>query len=227
MDSTQNKPSTQALKLLSIGSYAIQHDYLIRPFLGIVEAAFVFLGYEPIRDEDYDRNYQLFPEQESFIKHVKCAISTGHLKAYQQKIGGRNILVISTFEFLKWTIENVHEDCLSPFLQSIWIELSAKEEFKKRKLRNNRSYRPAHEIKYKDIVLEAARAIRSQDKDIPVYLMIEHIQKKYVQFEKKEWSADTLKSWIVKAGIGSGVIKKLTQAEEKVFRRKTFDLNCH
>lgn len=162
-----DKSLNYSLKLLPIGAYAMEHDYLKKQFLTIVEGAFVFQGYEPIRDEDYDKNYQLFPDQESFIKHVKVAISTGYLRAHKQKIDNKEVLVINTYDFFKWTIENVDENRFPPYLKCIWIELSAKKEFQKMKIRNNRSYRSKDEIKYKDTVLEAARTIRLQDNDIP------------------------------------------------------------
>lgn len=222
MNLKQDKSLTHSLKLVLICPYAAENDYLIRRFLTIIEGAFVFQGYEPVRDEDYDKNYQLFPYQESFIKHVKEAISTGHLRAHKQRINDKEVRVISTYEFLKWTIENVQEDRLAPFLRSIWIELSAKQEFKERKIRNKRSYRSRDEIMYKDIVIDAARTIRRQDNDIPLYLMIVHIQEKYSDFEKKEMLAETLKGWIIDAGIGLGVTKKLPQSEEKKFRIKKY-----
>ncbi len=222
MNLKKDKSLIHSLKLIPIGPYAAENDFLIRIFLTIIEGAFVFQGYEPIRDEDYDKNYQLFPDQESFIKHVKEAISTGHLRAHRKRINDKEVMVISTYEFLKWTIENVHEDRLAPFLKSIWIELSAKKEFRERKIRNNRSYRSKDEIKYKDIVLDAARAIRRQDNDIPIYIMIGHIQEKYEDIEPKEMLADTLKGWILSVGISPGITKKLTQVEESFFRRKKY-----
>lgn len=222
MNSKQDKSLNHSLKLLPIGAYAMEHDYLKRLVLTILEGAFVFQGYEPIRDKDYDKNYQLFPDQESFIKHVKEAISTGCLRAHKQKIDYKEVLVINTYDFFKWTIENVDVNRFPPYLKSIWIELSAKKEFDERKPVNKRSYRPKHEIIYRDTVVEAAREIRQQDNDIPIYLMIEHIQEEYSHLEKKEMSADTLKGWIIDAGIGPGITTKLRQSEEKIFRNKEY-----
>lgn len=211
-----------SLKLLPIGAYAMEHDYLKRPFLMILEGAFVFQGYEPIREEDYNNNYQLFPDQESFIKHAKGAISTGYLKAHKQKIDNKEHLAINTYDFFKWTVENMDENRFAPYLKSIWIELSAKKEFQEMKVRNKRSYRSKDETKYKDTVLEAARAIRRQDKDIPLYIMIVHIQEEYLDIEPKEMLAETLKGWISGVGISPGITRKLTQAEEVLFRRKKY-----
>lgn len=217
-----DKPLNRSLELLPIGAYAMEHDYLKRPFLMILEGAFVFQGYEPIREEDYNKNYQLFPDQESFIKHVKGAISTGYLRAHKQKIDNKEQQVINTCDFFNWTIENVDENRFPPYLKRIWIELSAEKEFQERRVRNKRSYRSKDEIKYKDTVLEAARAIRRQDKDIPLYIMIVHIQENYEDIEPKEMQAETLKGWILGVGISPGITKKLTQVEEKFFRRKKY-----
>lgn len=222
MNLKNDKPLNHYPKLFPIGAYAMEHDYLKRSFLMILEGSFVFQGYEPIREEDYNKNYQLFPDQESFIKHVKADISSGYLKAYKQKIDGKEIIVINTYDFFKWTIQNMDENRFPPYLKSIWIELSAKKEFQEMTTRNKRSYRSKDEIKYKDTVLEAARTIRRQDKDIPLYIMIVHIQEECQDIEPKEMQAETLKGWISDVGISPGITRKLTQAEEVLFRRKKY-----
>lgn len=208
-------------KLLPISQYHAENDILIRGFLTLLEGAFVFQGYEPIQEEDYKRHYQFFPDQESFLRHVESAISTGYLPASPALINGKKIKVIDTYKYLKWTIENVSEDRFAPFLNSLWITLSAKKEFRERKFRNRNSYRSKEEIRYKEAVIEAARDIRRQDNDIPIYIMIEHIQKKYEQNVEKD--ADTLKGWIRDIGFVSvGVTRVLTDKEKKAFRNKKF-----
>ena len=217
-----DKLLNRSLELLPIGAYAMEHDYLKRPFLMILEGAFVFQGYEPIREKDYNNNYQLFPDQESFIRHVKGAISTGYLKAHKQKIDNKEQLIINTYDFFKWTIENMDENRFPPYLKRIWIEFSEKKEFQESTPRNKRSYRPKDEIKYKDTVLEAARTIRQQDKDIPIYIMIVHIQERYEDIEPKEMLAETLKGWILSVGISPGITRNLTETEKSIFRRKKY-----
>lgn len=125
---------------------------------------------------------------------------------------------------MEWTIENVSEDRFAPFLNCLWITFSAKKEFREKKFRNRHSYRSEEETIYKEIVIEAARAIRQQDNDIPIFIMIEHIQKKYEQMEGNEKIADTLKRWISReAFISPGLSRKLTLSEEKIFRNKKYN----
>lgn len=209
-------------KYLPISQYHVENDFLIRPFLTILEGAFVFQGYEPIKEDDYEKHYQLFPDQESFISHVEGAIATGYLPASSALISGKKVKVIDTYKYLEWTIENVSEDRFAPFLNCLWITFSAKKEFHEKKFRNRHSYRSKEETRYKEVVIEAARAIRQQDNDIPIFIMIEHIQEKYAHIDKKERTADTLKGWIQDAGISTGLTDKLTQSEEKIFRNKKY-----
>lgn len=140
----QNKCGVKPI-LLEIAQYHMEKDFLLRDFLTILEGVFLFQGYEPIREEDYKIHYQLFPHQESLLRHVECAVSTGHLPASSALINGKKEKVIGTYEYLKWIIENVSEDRFAPFLNHLWITLSADKEFTQGKSRNKRSYRSKEE----------------------------------------------------------------------------------
>lgn len=191
-------------------------DHLNRPSLNIIEGAFILQGYEPIREDDFDEFYQLFPDQESFIRQARHAILSGHLPLLKKDNG---VEIIDTYTFIKWTIENIAKDRWAHFLDYEWQIRKAKKTLSERKTKNNHSFRPKSEIKNKYLVLDAARAIRRQDDKIPVYLMIEHIQKKY---ESIQQIADTLKKWIIEAGISPGLTKNLPQSEQKFYRMKNF-----
>lgn len=191
-------------------------DHLNRPSLNIIEGAFILQGYEPIRENDFDEFYQLFPDQESFIRQARHAILSGHLPLLRKDNG---VEVIDTYAFIKWTIENIAEDRWAHFLDHEWQLKEAKKVCSERKTKNNHSFRPKSEIENKYLVLDAARSIRQQDDKIPVYLMIEHIQNEYEHIEQ---IADTLKKWIIGAGISAGLTKNLPQAEKLIYRKKKF-----
>lgn len=191
-------------------------DHLDRPSLNIVEGAFILQGYQPIREKDFDEFYQRFPDQDSFIRQAKHAILSGYLPLFNNDGG---IEVIETYEFIKWTIENIASDRWATFLDYEWMVRKAQVDFRKKKTKNNESFRPKNEIKNKYLVKDAARAIRQQDMNIPIYLMIEHIHNKY---ENITQIADTLKKWIIKAGISQGITKNLSLSEKTIYRKKKY-----
>jgi hypothetical protein len=191
-------------------------NHLDRPSLNIVEGSFVFQGYQPIREKDFDEFYQRFPDQESFICEAKHAILSGHLPILK-KVNG--LEVIETYIFLKWTIENIASDRWATFLDYEWMVRKAQKDFYKKKTKNKHSFRPKSEIKNKYLVIDSARFIRQQDMNIPIYIMIEHIQNKYEHITQL---AETFKKWIIEAGISQGITKNLPQSEKAFYRKKKY-----